>query len=51
MSVKDYKGFIETIEILTDKKAIARIKKAKKEIKEGKTISLEAFKRKLSTYK
>ncbi len=37
----DYEGLLETIEILSDKETAARIKKAKQEIKENKTVSLE----------
>ena len=47
MSVEDYEGLMETIEILSDKEAVKRIKKAKKEIKEGKTISLSDLRRKI----
>jgi len=43
----DYEGLLETIEILSDKEAVKRIKKAKKEIIEGKTISLEDLRHKL----
>lgn len=41
ISPDDYDGLIETIEILSDKDAARRIKKAKQEIARGKTISLE----------
>lgn len=41
LSPDDYDGLIETIEILSDKDAARRIKKAKAEIAKGKTISLE----------
>lgn len=37
----DYEGLLETIEILSDKETVKRIKRAKQEIKEGKTISLK----------
>jgi len=47
MSPDDYDGLLETIEILSDKETAKRIRKAKKEIKEGKTISLEDLKRKI----
>ena len=39
MSVDDYESMLETIEILSDKQAVARIKKSKQEISEGKTTS------------
>lgn len=47
ISVDDYEGFLETVEILSDKEAVRRIKKAKREIKKGETISLEELKRKI----
>ncbi|MCG2714647.1 MAG: type II toxin-antitoxin system Phd/YefM family antitoxin [Candidatus Omnitrophica bacterium] len=37
----DYESLLETIEILSDKEAVKRIIKAKKEIAENKIISLE----------
>lgn len=47
MSPEDYEGLLETIEILSDKEAALRIKKAKREIKASKTISLESLRRKI----
>ena len=47
ISLDDYEGLIETIEILSDKDAVKRIKEAKKEITEGKTISLEELRSKI----
>ena len=47
ISPDDYEGLIETIEILSDKDAVKRIKEAKKEITEGKTISLEELRSKI----
>lgn len=47
LSEEDYESLLETIEILSDKELVGRIKKAKKEIAEGKTISLEKLRRKL----
>lgn len=47
MSPDDYEGLLETILILSDKQTARRIKRAKKEIKEGKTISLEELRRKI----
>ncbi len=41
MSPDDYEGLLETIEILSDKETARRIKKAKREMKEGKTVSLK----------
>ncbi|MCU0666096.1 MAG: type II toxin-antitoxin system Phd/YefM family antitoxin [Candidatus Omnitrophica bacterium] len=43
----DFEGLLETIEILSDKDAVKRIRKAKKEIAAGKTISMEQLRRKL----
>ena len=47
ISLDDYEGLIETIEILSDKDAVKRIKEAKREIAEGKTISLEELRSKI----
>lgn len=47
MSLDDYEGLLETVEILSDKKLVKRIKKAKQEIKEGKTSSLESLRHKI----
>ena len=44
---EDYEGLIETIEILQDRSALRRIRKARKEAKAGKTISLEALRKRL----
>jgi PHD/YefM family antitoxin component YafN of YafNO toxin-antitoxin module len=43
----DYESLLETIEILSDKDAAKRIIKAKKEIAEGKTISLEELRKRI----
>ena len=45
MSVDDFEGLMETIEILSDKQAVKRIRKAEAEIKQGKTISFEKLRR------
>ncbi len=47
MSPDDYEGMLETIEILSDKDAANRIKRAKQEIKEGMTVSLEELRHKI----
>ena len=44
---EDYEGLIETIEILQDRSALRRIRKARKNAKAGKTISLEALRKRL----
>ena len=43
MSPDDYEGLLETIDILSDKETTRRIKKAKREIRENKTVSLEVL--------
>ena len=47
MSVDDYEGFLETIDILADKEVVKRIRKSQEEIRKGKTISFEALRRKI----
>lgn len=37
---EDYEGLLETIEILSDKTALRRIKKARREAEAGKTVTL-----------
>ena len=44
---EDLESMIETIEILSDKSAIKRIKKARKEAISGRTISLQDLQKKL----
>lgn len=41
MSVDDYEGWLETIEIMSDKKLMDDIRLARKEIKEGKIYTFE----------
>ena len=47
MNPEDYEGLIETIEILSDRSALKRIRQARKEAKAGKTVSLEALRHRL----
>lgn len=47
MSPEDYEGLLETLEILSDKSAVKRIRKAWREARAGKTTSLAALRRKL----
>lgn len=47
MSPDDYEGLLETIEILSNRDTAKRIKKAKREIKEGKTVSLETLRHRI----
>ena len=44
---EDYESLIETIEILQDRSALGRIRKARKEARAGKTISLEVLRKRL----
>ena len=47
MSVDDYEGFLETLDILSDKGLVKRIKKGKRQIQKGETISLEDLRRRI----
>jgi len=47
ISPEDYEGLLETIEVLSDKSAAKRIRKSWKEARAGKTVSLEALRRRL----
>jgi len=49
ISPEDYEGLLETIDILADKSAIKRIRKSWKEARAGKTISLEALRRRIES--
>lgn len=49
LSPEDYEGMLETIEILSDKGAARRIRAARREAKEGKTVSLESLRRRLES--
>lgn len=44
---EDFEGLLETIEILSDRSALKRIRKARREVKSGKTVSLAALRRRL----
>jgi len=50
LSVDDYEGLLETLEILSDRAAVRRIKKGKEEISTGKTVSLERLKERIEKY-
>ena len=41
MSVDDYEGWIETLEIMSSKEALAEIKKARRELDAGKGVPFE----------
>ena len=47
ISPEDYEGLLETIDILSDKASLKRIRKSRKDVRAGKTISLEALRRRL----
>lgn len=47
LSVDDFEGILETLEILQDKTLMRRLKKAEKDIKHGKGDSLEKIHRSL----
>ena len=47
VSPDDYEGMLETIDILSDKDAVRRIRKAKREIRHGKTVSLQELERRI----
>jgi prevent-host-death family protein len=41
MNADEFEGWLETLEIMSDKKALREIRKAKKELEQGKTKSFE----------
>jgi len=41
MSIEDYEGWLETLEIMSSKEAMADIKAAQKELKAGKGVSFD----------
>ena len=47
MSVEDYEGLLETLEIESDKELMKRLKKAEKDIKMGKGKTLEEIHKEL----
>ncbi|MFA5812006.1 MAG: type II toxin-antitoxin system Phd/YefM family antitoxin [bacterium] len=47
MSVDDYEGWIETLELSSSKEAMAEIRKARKELDAGKGVSFEKILEKL----
>ncbi|MBI4386472.1 MAG: type II toxin-antitoxin system Phd/YefM family antitoxin [Elusimicrobia bacterium] len=47
LSPEDYEGLLETIEILSDRSAVRRIRKALKEARRGKVRSLEEIRSRL----
>lgn len=47
MSVDDYEGWLETLELMSSKKAVDEIRKARKELDAGKGIPFEKILEKL----
>ncbi len=47
MSVDDYEGWIETLDIMSDPVLVKQIKKAEQDIKKGKVKSLEQIHKEL----
>ncbi len=47
MSIKEFEGIIETIEIMSDEKAMKTIRLAQKELRHGKGIEMAKLERKL----
>ncbi|MFA5139291.1 MAG: type II toxin-antitoxin system Phd/YefM family antitoxin [Elusimicrobiota bacterium] len=47
MSPEDFEGLLETIDILSDKSAVKRIRQARKQAKAGKTVALADLRRRL----
>jgi antitoxin YefM len=49
MSVEDYEAIVETLDILSDPKLAARIRKSERELKAGKGVSWETLKKELES--
>ncbi|MFC1679593.1 type II toxin-antitoxin system Phd/YefM family antitoxin [Elusimicrobiota bacterium] len=47
LSPDDFEGLLETLDILEDKAGLKRLRKAKRELSEGKTRSLDEIRRSL----
>jgi len=47
MNIDDYESILETMEIQSDKSLMRKIKKADKELKQGKGVSLEKVRKEL----
>ena len=48
LSAEEYEGLIETLDILSQKEELRAIARAKRQVRRGQTVSLEAFKKKAS---
>jgi len=51
MSVDEYEGWLETLEIMSDKKTLGDIRKAEKELAEGKYYTFEQVFKKIKKRK
>lgn len=47
ISVEDYESLMETLDILTDAKAVKRLKKGEEDLRKGKTRSWQEIKNRL----
>lgn len=47
MSMDDYEGLLETLEIMSDKKLVRELRQAEKEMKSGKGVPLEEVNKRL----
>ena len=47
LSVQDYEGLIETIDVMSDEALVRRLKKAEADVKAGRTRSLDDIRRSL----
>ena len=50
MSIDDYESIMETIEIMSDAKAVKRIRQAREEARQGLVVSLDEVKKKLGKF-
>ena len=47
MSIDDYESLLETIDILSDKQVVTRIKQSRGEIKKGKTVAWDKLRKEI----
>lgn len=47
ISIEDYESILETLDIVSDKSLMRRIKKAEKDLRQGKGVALEKVKKEL----
>jgi prevent-host-death family protein len=47
LSAEEYEGLIETLDVLSNRAECRAIARAKSEVRRGRTVSLEAFKKKI----